>query len=93
MQSRQSVPFTKEDSQILSCVIAAPNQGVAAEWLGFTPTHLRRLLRELRQRFEVDTNEQLIVLASVSGAIDPRKVLPFKEFKEFVGLEAKDGTL
>lgn len=87
MQPRPSTLFTKEDSQLLSCVIAAPSQGVAAEWLGFTPTHLRRLLRGLRQRFEVDTNEQLIVLASVSGAIDPEKVLPFKDF---AGLETHD---
>ena len=67
---------------MLSCLIAAPSQEVAAEWLGFSPTHLRRLLKELRVRLEVDTNEQLIVLASVNGAVDPEKVLPFKEFTD-----------
>ncbi|WP_026932311.1 hypothetical protein [Glycomyces tenuis] len=64
--------------ELLNCLIAAPSQEVAAQWLGYSPTHLRRLLKDLRNRFAVDTNAQLIVLASVSGAIDPAKVLPFR---------------
>ena len=69
--------FTSEDIDLLACVISAPDREAAAEWLGCSPTHLRRRLRDLRDRFAVDTNEQLIVLASISGSIDPRKVLPF----------------
>jgi serine/threonine protein kinase HipA of HipAB toxin-antitoxin module len=79
VQTRRPHLFSKEESRLLSCLISAPSQEVAAEWLGFTPTHLRRLLRELRKRLNVDTNEQLIVLALLHGAIDPQKVLPFKK--------------
>lgn len=70
-------PFDPEDIELLACVICAPNRDTAAEWLGCSSTHLRRRLRKLRKQFNVDTNEQLIVLASVSGSIAPEKVLPF----------------
>lgn len=69
--------FNPADIKLLTCVICAPSRDAAAEWLGCSPTHLRRRLRELRTRFDVDTNEQLIVLAAVRGHIDPEKVLPF----------------
>lgn len=65
------------DIELLSCLIAAPTQAVAAEWLDISPTHLRRRLKELRDQVGVETNSQLIVLASVSGAVDPVKVLPY----------------
>ncbi|WP_344486438.1 hypothetical protein [Glycomyces endophyticus] len=68
--------FSKTDSELLSCIIAAPSHQVAAEWLGCSATHLRRLLKLMRERFDVENNLQLIVLASVHGAIDPSKVLP-----------------
>ncbi|WP_199038328.1 hypothetical protein [Glycomyces salinus] len=73
----RSVPaFSETDVEVLNCYIAAPSHQVAAEWLGYSSTHLRRLLKLLRERFNVDTNIQLIVLASHYGAIDARKVLP-----------------
>ncbi|GAB4007488.1 hypothetical protein GCM10029992_61370 [Glycomyces albus] len=72
--------FSETDVEVLNCYIAAPSHQVAAEWLGYSSTHLRRLLKLLRERFNVDTNVQLIVLASHHGAIDARKVLPHNAF-------------
>ncbi|WP_026925303.1 hypothetical protein [Glycomyces arizonensis] len=80
MSPRSSVDsriFTTGDGELLSCLIAAPSQALAAEWLDITPTHLRRQLKELRDKAGVDTNSQLIVLATVSGVVDPAKVLPY----------------
>lgn len=74
---RSTIPsFSEADAAILNCVVAAPSHQVAAEWVGCSPTHLRRLLKVLRERFDVDNNLQLVVLASLHGAIDPAKVLP-----------------
>ncbi|WP_026925431.1 hypothetical protein [Glycomyces arizonensis] len=61
-------------------MIAAPDRETAAEWLGFSAKHLRHRLQVLREEYEVETNQQLIVLASVNGWIDPGKVLPFDGF-------------
>ncbi|MCH7230612.1 hypothetical protein L0U85_07065 [Glycomyces sp. L485] len=80
--------FTASDVELLACVICAPSRDAAAEWIGCSSTHLRRRLRDLRDRFKVDTNEQLIVLASVSGLIDPRKVLPFGQEVPRNGMES-----
>ena len=70
--------FSSDDRELLNCLIAAPTQKVAAEWLEVSSTHLRRRLKELRDKTSVETNAQLIVLASISGAVDPGKVLPMR---------------
>jgi hypothetical protein len=69
--------FSADEIELLSCVIAAPNHENAAAWLGCSPTHLRRRLKQTRDRFRVETNAQLIVLASVSRSIDLDRVLPY----------------
>lgn len=69
--------FSPHDCEVLTCLISAPTQEVAAEWLGLSATHLRRRLKDLRVRANVETNAQLIVLASISGIVDPTKVLPY----------------
>lgn len=68
--------FSPTESTLLSFCIAARNQEEAAEWLGISPVSIRRQLKELRARHHVDTNVQLFVLASISGAVDHEKVLP-----------------
>jgi hypothetical protein len=77
--SRVTDLLSANEVELISCLIAAPNQVVAADWVGCSPTHLRRQLKELRERFEVETNAQLIVVASVSGSVNPAKVLPFRQ--------------
>ncbi|WP_298417421.1 hypothetical protein [Brevibacterium sp.] len=77
LSTPDSPRFHPKDIEIMNCFVAAPSQAVASDWIGCSPTHLRRQLKELRRRFDLDTNEQLIVLATSNGAVDPRKVLPY----------------
>lgn len=71
------VTFTPDETDLLHCVIAAPDQYAAAEWLDISAKHLRSRLRQLREQHDLETNRQLIVLASINGWTDPCKVLPF----------------
>lgn len=86
-QIRAIDEFTPDEVRLLSCLIAAPSQIVAAEWVGCTPTHLRRLLKDLRSRLDVDNNWQLVLLAQAGGLIDLEKVLPFQAAFEHLGPE------
>jgi DNA-binding CsgD family transcriptional regulator len=68
--------FDERDRELLAFVVAAQTQEEAADWLKCSSTHLRRRLKQMREQLGVDTNQQLVALASASGAIDLDKVLP-----------------
>jgi hypothetical protein len=77
VNSKAISEFRADEVELLHCLVAAPTHKVAAEWVGHSHTHFRRRLSDLRDRTGVETNYQLIVLASVSGALDVQKVLPY----------------
>ncbi|WP_156365874.1 hypothetical protein [Nocardiopsis sp. NRRL B-16309] len=55
--------------------MAAPDQKTAAEWLGITDRQLRRHLNNIQEKFGTETKNQAIILAALSGQLDP-KALP-----------------
>ncbi|GAB3227380.1 hypothetical protein GCM10027447_18430 [Glycomyces halotolerans] len=67
--------ISARDREILTYLVAAPDQQTAAEWLGMTVRHLRRRIGVIMDRLGAENAYQMVALAALRGLIDP-KALP-----------------
>lgn len=64
--------LTSRQRTIISHLVAAPDQKTAAEWLGITDRQIRRHVDAAQKKLGVETKNQAIVLAALSGQLDPK---------------------
>ncbi|THV28342.1 hypothetical protein [Glycomyces paridis] len=66
--------LTEAELQVLSHVIAAPNQHTAAAWLGISARHLRRHIDAICEKLGAETTLQMVVIATMRGLVDPKSL-------------------